>query len=623
VSESGTLRLRRLPLWLELLLLAVLVVAGAGVRIDYAMRCRWFDRTSSDGILTTDPALIAYITDRIVEAGGGPPSDFRADPRPEFPETSDMPAMETVGQEFVVAWAKLLVGDDVALHVVAVWVMSLFAASIAIGAWGIARELTGSGPWALAAALVWSVLISSYRTLAFVFIREDFSLPFYAAHLWFAVRAAQRRDTLSLLLAGTMAGLAAATWHAIGSFLLLEIGCLVAWFVRSGQNPFAQARAALLLLPPLVLGVCAPVLRVKGFVWSLPIVLALALVIAGVVQRRGSGRALQTTAFAGSAVLLGMASGLLSRVTGSGLYDYSHVFELLWAKIRWLGLRPADPNALSFGARLLWQGPFETADLSVFLLRIGLALIPLAVAVGFGARAWWTGRGDGRIAALAALGVAACLVSWLIERTYVLAGVLASAATAMVLARVRVRWLAVALLAVVVGWQGWLLGSRVLAHPMPWWARPDPVQIPERADLVAFVRAHVPPGEAIAADFVTSSGLLYHTRHPSLIQPKYETVRSRERIEAFFDSFYHNSVAGFRAWLVSNRCRWFVLDRHWVWGNRWIAGLPWDQKGLPFSQAAAWFLSDRYRDVPGFELVYTSPARYRLDTFRVYRLRER
>src|SRR5262249_458151 len=99
---------RRLPTWLEALLLCALIAVGTGARIDCTLRCPWFDRVSSDGILTTDPALIAYVTDRIVEAGGAPPSDFRADPRPEFPETSDLPAMETVGQEFVVAWTKLL-----------------------------------------------------------------------------------------------------------------------------------------------------------------------------------------------------------------------------------------------------------------------------------------------------------------------------------------------------------------------------------------------------------------------------------------------------------------------------------------------------------------------------------
>jgi hypothetical protein len=37
------------------------------------------------------PGLLYYLTRRIAEAGGLPLSDFRADPRIEYPETTDVP----------------------------------------------------------------------------------------------------------------------------------------------------------------------------------------------------------------------------------------------------------------------------------------------------------------------------------------------------------------------------------------------------------------------------------------------------------------------------------------------------------------------------------------------------
>jgi hypothetical protein len=355
-------------------------LGGAALRIDFALGNPSFDRRSSDGILATDPALLAYITDRIVEAGGVPPADFRADPNIEAPELSDVPAMFTVGQEFVVAWVALAVGDGVPLHVVAVWVMSLFAALVAVGVWGMARELCGSGAWGLAAALLWTALPTSYRTLAFVLIREDFSLPIYALHLLLMLRAVRVRSAGSFVAAGATAGLAAATWHAMGSFLLIEMACIVLWFARTRQNPFAPPRAWLGLVALLVVGLAMPVLRAKGFVLSAPVVAAVALAAAAGAARRGAGRGAELAVFGGAAVLLLGAAWALARVTGSGLYDYAHVFGFLWDKVRHLGVLPADPAELSFDSRLLWQGPFVTMPLGMLTNWLGLGACRTLVA---------------------------------------------------------------------------------------------------------------------------------------------------------------------------------------------------------------------------------------------------
>jgi hypothetical protein len=166
----------------------------------------------------------------------------------------------------------------------------------------------------------------------------------------------------------------------------------------------------------------------------------------------------------------------------------------------------------------------------------------------------------------------------------------------------------------------------VLSDEHVWFAYPDRECVPERAHLVAWVRNNVPAGEPIAADFVTSAGLLFHTRHPSLLQPKYETVRSRRRIEAFFASFYRGTPADFRAWMEAHGSRWFVLDRQRMWDDRYVAGIPMQTRDVPGHTAAAWFLAgdeQKLKRAHGFELVYRSPQRYGLDSFRVYRLQPR
>jgi hypothetical protein len=329
--------------------------------------------------------------------------------------------------------------------------MSLFAALVAVGVWGMTRELCGSGAWGLAAALLWTALPTSYRTLAFVLMREDFSLPIYALHLLLMLRAARVRSAGAFVAAGATAGLAAATWHAMGSFLLIEMACIVLWFARTRQNPFAPPRAWLGLAALLVVGLAVPVLRTKGFVLSAPVVAAAALAAAAVAARRGAGRGTELAVFGGAAVLLLGAAWVLAGVTGSGLYDYAHVFGFLWDKVRHLGVLPADPAELSFDSRLLWQGPFVTTPLAMLINWLGLTLVPLLVVLARAGRSWLSGKGDGRIAVFAAVALLVCAMSWLIVRTYVVAGILTSVATAVVLADRRLRALAPILLLVVVG----------------------------------------------------------------------------------------------------------------------------------------------------------------------------
>ena len=62
--------------------------------------------------------------------------------------------------------------------------------------------------------------------------------------------------------------LALSTWHAMRFFVTLEAACIVAWFLRTGQNPLAARRAWIL---PAILAAGAllvPVLRAKWFVLS-------------------------------------------------------------------------------------------------------------------------------------------------------------------------------------------------------------------------------------------------------------------------------------------------------------------------------------------------------------------
>jgi hypothetical protein len=72
-------RVGRLAPWIALALAA----AGAAIRLLHVPGV--VHQENPLGLLRSDPALLYYITARVVEHGGRLPDDFRADPRIEWP----------------------------------------------------------------------------------------------------------------------------------------------------------------------------------------------------------------------------------------------------------------------------------------------------------------------------------------------------------------------------------------------------------------------------------------------------------------------------------------------------------------------------------------------------------
>ena len=120
----------------------------------------------------------------------------------------------------------------------------------------------------MCAAVLYAIVPANYRTIGFILIREDGSLPFFALHLWLLARAVRVRSAVSIALAAVALVLALSTWHAMRFFVTLEAACVVAWFLRTGENPLAARRAWIL---PAILAAGAllvPVLLAKWFVLS-------------------------------------------------------------------------------------------------------------------------------------------------------------------------------------------------------------------------------------------------------------------------------------------------------------------------------------------------------------------
>jgi Q-cell neuroblast polarization protein len=635
-GEAGSAPRRNLRRNLALgWLIAVLCVAlGSTLRIHAALDDPNFDAVDARGMLKSDPGLLYYLTERIVDARGALPTDFRADPRIEHPGTTDALAKFTVGQEFVVAWGYLLCGRGMPLHVFCVWIMGIWASLAALCVFGLALELSGRIAWAALAAALYSAMPANYRTVGWILMNEDFSVPFFALHLWLLARAARIRTPGSILLASLPLGVAVSTWHATQFFLAVEAVCVFAWFQRTRRNPLSAPGAWILPATLLSFSVAVPVLRTTVFALSMPMQLVLAMWAAAAWP--GKGARIVAWLVLGLACTAALA---WSRYFGGGIGEFGHVFALMWEKLRHLGELPADPSELSVEVRMMWQGPFVTLDPLPGLSRVGLAalaLVPAAIVVlrsAGPARADRSGQPEEREILLCALACASIPIAWLIERTILLPGLLLPIVGAVAAARfVRTRPLrgfAPALASAAVLAQAWFCVDRVEGTPIAWYS--PALRGTELAALVEEIPRLVPEGEAIAADFMTSTAILAHTGHPILFQPKWETRKSRERAVELFETFYHRSPDDFRRLLTGKyRCRYLVVDRAFFGIQRsvlYIGGLR-DGEPIPGTCAESFLSQDPsvLSGVPGYKLLYRSPARFRYregkpsDFFRVYEL---
>jgi hypothetical protein len=630
-SEAKIAPARRARL-LGIAALIALIALGSFARIRTALADPNFDRVHPEGMLKSDPGLLYYFTERILASGGFVPGDFRADPRVEYPLTTDIPAMFPVGQEFAVAWAYRAFGGAMPLHVFCVWAMGLFAALCAIGVYGLALELTSSAGAAVFAAALFTLLPANYRTIGFILVGEDFSLPWFVLHLWLLARAARLRSSASIALAAISLGVALSTWHATSFVLTLEAACFFAWFLRSGENPFSVPRAWIFPAVLAAFALIVPVLRSTLFLFSLPMLSMIGLLAASRLSiARGAGTS-RRASVACAVVVLGLFAALaISKAMGSGWTEYSHVFGLLWQKIVHFGRLPDDPRELPFEVRLMWQGPFDTLDLGWGIQELGLGACFIAPAIAWTWRDWRSPAAEttrGRASTLlSSLVVLSLPVAWLIERTILLPGLLLPVIGACALSRIEsralARWMGLGLLAL----QACFFASFCLHHQISWYRPPQRQQ--EIAELVAHIPECVPDGAAIASDFMNSTAILAHTGHPIVLQPKYEFRRSRERAERFLQTFFEGTPEDLRRLLLDEfRCRYVVIDRFTLgFLSRYAAGVPRGRTELPPASAAGVFLSRDARtleSVPGYRLLYRSPARIvqsdgsASDFFRLY-----
>ena len=454
----------------------------------------------------------------------------------QYPDTIDDWAEFTVAMEVPAGVLYRWVKPSMAFHVWVVWYDCLVSSLTLFALFFLARALWKNDVAGVCASALYAALYPSYgRTVKNLFLREDFALPLIVLAMFFSVRALQDRKVRDQVLAGLVWLAALASWHLTQFLLAVGVGAAVLVYLGKGETP----RVPWFVWVLAVGAVAVPVLRVKQFYLSPTMCALVALSIAVWIN---GWRRKAIKVFAGTAaVLLGLGM-LMQKSYG----EYAHVYELFFCKLRYLGVKPEDPSALSWEARCLWEGAFNTAawgDWWRYLQWCG----PLAMAgavVG-----WKAGRMEVGKRVFVVFAVLLIPLAWMVVRYFTfLAPAAAVLAAGLVTGRM---WWKLAVLAAVV-WQLVVLDYEPLDR--------TPVKPEYYQSIVAWMKAKTPTNAVILASISESPVFLAHTGRPIVMHSKFENRRIRERYREFLAALY-----GTEEQMHEFACRYgadyFVYDR--------------------------------------------------------------
>ena len=507
--------------------LAAVCAAAFGIKVTNSTAVDRFDPVDGNCYYWSESALRFRHTRLISQEGRIPNPDTRL----QYPEGIDIHRYDTVAMEHVYGRLHRWLFPDVPLHVFLIWAIAAFTTLSVVVCFFAGRALGACGTAAFVGALVYGLCPGSLGRTAGTFLREDFALPMLFGS-FACMLACLRRERLSVAAPGALLLVGAlASWHVSQFFWqIIVVGfCVLLPFYGRRRLPrqtftaytVAACLAALLL----------PVLRVKQVAVSMELMLGYALLIIFWILPSGWSR--RREFWCSAALIVAFAAGaLIIRSLGT---IHSHVFDVLWGKLRYLGKLPADPALLSFDAKTYWvSGPFQSPSLDqlISLVSAGLIFSGAGLAVLLW-RAWRRQLPADQASVLyfaAVFAVLFILFNRMIVFVVFSAGLLAAVAWASCPGRWRT---AAAVLVVVCA----IFDARRHMDLRSKDARPGQDQI---ADVVGFIREQSGPDDPVLATLELSSVICTYADRPVLIHSFYEAPPLRHKVRRLYTAFFED-----------------------------------------------------------------------------------
>ena len=450
----------------------------------------------------------------------------------QYPDTINDWAEFTVAMEVPVGLLYRWLQPAAPFHVFVVWYDCVVSSLSLFAIFLLARALWRSDAAGVFASALYATLYPSYgRTVKNLFLREDFAIPLIILALFFTVRALQERKLHDQVLAGLVWLAAMASWHLTQFVLAVAIGAAVLVYLGKGETPRIPWFVIVLASGSVII----PVLRAKQLFISPTFCVLYALSLAVWIN---GGRKRAAIVFGAWLVVLVAISLWLQKSQS----EYAHVYELFFAKLRYLGVKPDDPARLPWEARCLWESAFNTATRGDWWRNLGWCL-PLAIVAG-----WKVGRMEVWKNVFIVFALLLVPLAWMVVRYFTFLS-FAAAVVAAGLMTNRIWWRAV-LLGATVG-QFAILDFRPMDR--------TPVVPDNYRPLVAWINEHTPTNAVILASISESPVILAYTGRPTVMHSKFENKAIRDRYRELLAAVY-GSQAEFEAFAKKYGADYFVFD---------------------------------------------------------------
>jgi len=601
LSTACSLIAHSLSFKILLAVLGLVALFTAGLAIRRVVLSAQFEQYGRPLPFNLESALEFRYVRILFETGHIP----RLDKAIQAPEGVVVRATYTLGAEYVYALASRLFPRTMPLDERVRWIAAawfcLGIPLMSLWLWAWTRSVWAAG---IAGAYYAVSLAAVMRSTGQELQHENFALPFLIAHWALGAwankmsQANAQRSTLNAqctqengerrtgneerrtknqeprtvalfffasLLSALMLACAVATWDLIQYYVILWVIWSFVRFVAGSyfRDPHACQAWWLTLLALAGAGALNPYLRAHAFAGSYAMLLAYGVALGmGAERLFRIGVATPVRAwvppvataspprlhFRRAVLALVALLPLIAGVLWIQTYGetYSHFLELLWAKLRFLNHKPADPALLTFDQRILWTPPLNSAT---FLLTTTLFPVTLALSLLAGTIAFFHTRAhpDPEFNQLLSYTVISLLAFVFFMRFHVFvilgfAALLGWLGYWVSVKRSFTRWLILVLLLAGVGVEA----AHVFDNPARWGS--VPVYAKEKQALCQWLRSNT-AGESVLANFGLSPFLLTYANCPIVLHPKFESPGIRDRVRAYGEALFKSNEEGFRAWM--------------------------------------------------------------------------
>jgi Flp pilus assembly protein TadD len=258
------------------------------------------------------------------------------------------------------------------LHHFLTYATAIFSTFAVVVCFFAGRTL-GASPWVgLFSACLFGLTLGSFGR-HYSFVREDFALPLLLGSFVCLVSCIRRERWVVAAVGAVLQVVALASWHLSQFyFQLLILGFALLVLVYPPES-LPRRTFTIYIVTTIAAAIVLPVLRAKFFLVSTGLTLSYALLIVlWLVPQRGRWSRKKVTLVTVVLMLLFVGAGQILQVV---MKTHSHVYALLWAKIRYLGMLPADPTLLPFEAKIMWSRSFESPTVGRIVMLCTTSLL--------------------------------------------------------------------------------------------------------------------------------------------------------------------------------------------------------------------------------------------------------